>query len=66
MTDFPALTGLQEANGLEMGRILQSNHACTDICHPIASEMQKNLVQYTIENDLKVGFMTDEFTCWVP
>jgi hypothetical protein len=62
MTDLPALIGLQDAIGLEMGRILQSNHACTDICHLIASEMQKNLVKYIIENDLKVGFMIDEST----
>jgi hypothetical protein len=39
MTDLPALTGLQEPNGLEMGRILQSNHAYIDICHLTASEM---------------------------
>jgi hypothetical protein len=60
MTDLPAVIGLQEANGLEMGRILQSNHAYTDICHLIASEMRKNLVKYMIENDLTVGFMIDE------
>jgi hypothetical protein len=62
MTDLPALTDLQEANGLEMGHILQSNHACRDICHLIVSEMQKNLVKYIIENNLKVGFMIDEST----
>jgi hypothetical protein len=39
MTDLLALIGLQEANGLEMGCTLQSNHACTDMCHLIASEM---------------------------
>jgi hypothetical protein len=60
MTDLPAFSGLQEANGLEMGRILQSNHACPDICHIIASEMRKNLVKYIIENDPKLGFMIDE------
>jgi hypothetical protein len=62
MTDLPALIGLQEANGLEMGCILQSNDACADICHLIASEMRKNLVKYVIENDLKVGFMIDKST----
>jgi hypothetical protein len=62
MTDLPAMIGLQEANGLEMGCILQSNHACTDICHLIASEMRNNFVKYIIENDLKVGFMIDEST----
>jgi hypothetical protein len=62
MTDLPALIGLQEANELEMGRILQSNHACTDICHLIASEMRKKLVKFIIENDLKIGFVTDEST----
>jgi hypothetical protein len=39
--------------------VLQSNHACTDICHLIASEMRENLVKYIIENNLKVGFMID-------
>jgi hypothetical protein len=62
MTDLPPLIGVQEANGLEIGRILQSNHACTDICHLIASEMRKNLVKYIIGNDLKVGIITDEST----
>jgi hypothetical protein len=33
MTDLLALIGLQEANGLEVGRILQFNHAYTNICH---------------------------------
>jgi hypothetical protein len=42
--------------------ILQSDYACTDICHSIASEMRKNFVKYIIENDLNVGFMTDEST----
>jgi hypothetical protein len=62
VTHLPALIGLQEANGLEMGRILQSNHACADICHLIASKMRKNLFKYVIENNLKVGFMIDEST----
>jgi hypothetical protein len=62
MTDLPALTSFREANGLEMGYSLQSNHACTGICHLIASEMRKNLVKYITENDLEVGFMIDEFT----
>jgi hypothetical protein len=62
MTDLPALIVVQEANGLEMGRILQSNHACTDICHLIASEMRQNLLKYIIENDQKVSFMIDEST----
>jgi hypothetical protein len=62
MTVLPALIDLQEANGLEMGHILQSNHALTDICHLIVSKMQKNLVKYIIENNLKVGFMIDEST----
>jgi uncharacterized protein YqiB (DUF1249 family) len=62
MIDIPSLIGLQEANGLKMERILPSNHACTVICHLTASEMRKNLVKYITENDLKVGFMTDEST----
>ena len=60
MTDLAALIDLQELNGLAMGRILQSNHACTDICDHIADEMRKKLVKYIIDNDLKIGFMIDE------
>jgi hypothetical protein len=48
-TDLAALTDLQELNGLAMGRILQSNHACTDICDHIADEMRKKLVKYIID-----------------
>jgi hypothetical protein len=40
MTDLPALTDLQEACGLEVRLILESNHTCTDICHFTDSEMQ--------------------------
>jgi hypothetical protein len=60
MTDLLALIDLQEADGLEMGHILQSNHACTDICHLIASEMRNNLVKYTVEKKQKVGFVIDK------
>jgi hypothetical protein len=43
------LIDLQELNGLAMGHILQSNHACTDICDHIADEMRKKLVKYIID-----------------
>jgi hypothetical protein len=44
MTDLPAMIDLQEANGLEMGRILQPNQACTVICHLIDNEIRNNLI----------------------
>jgi hypothetical protein len=47
VTALAAMTDLQELNGLAMGRILQPNHACTDICDYIADEMRKKLVKYT-------------------
>jgi hypothetical protein len=62
MADLPTLIGLQEANGLEIGQILEFNHACTDSCQLIARVMPKNLVKYTTQNDLGVGFMTDDST----
>jgi hypothetical protein len=43
-----------------MGRVLNCDHACIDICHVIASELRKNLARYIIEDDRNVGFMIDE------
>jgi hypothetical protein len=62
ITVLPALTGLQEATVLEMGRILQSNNAYTDICHLIASAARMNLGKYIIETELKIGFTIDKST----
>jgi hypothetical protein len=52
MTDLPALLDLKEANGLEMGRVLQ--------CHLIASKMRKDLVNHTIGYDIKVRLIIDK------
>ena len=61
-SDLKELILLQVENGLDMGRILQSNHACADIVYHISNEMRTKLVKYILNNDNKVGFMIDEST----
>jgi hypothetical protein len=62
VTDLPTLIGLQEADGLEVGRALQSNRICTDTCHLTASDMRKDLVKYKPESDPKVDLTVDQST----
>lgn len=45
-----------------MRRSLESNFACRDVYHFIASETRNTLVKYITENDINVGFMIDEST----
>ncbi|XP_065671985.1 E3 SUMO-protein ligase KIAA1586-like [Hydra vulgaris] len=61
-SDLKELILLQVENGLDMGRILQSDHACADIVYHISNEMRTKLVKYILYNDNKVGFMIDEST----
>uniref|UniRef100_H3AY60 HAT C-terminal dimerisation domain-containing protein n=1 Tax=Latimeria chalumnae TaxID=7897 RepID=H3AY60_LATCH len=55
-SDLPVVLDLQKANGLDVVRILQSDHSCADIMCHIAKSMR------FISNDLKIGFMIDEST----
>ena len=61
-SDLKELILLQVENGLDMGRILQSDHACADIVYHISNEMRTKLVKYILHNNNKVGFMIDEST----
>ncbi|XP_065640484.1 E3 SUMO-protein ligase KIAA1586-like [Hydra vulgaris] len=56
------ITKYQVENGLDMGRILQSDHACADIVYHISNEIRTKLVKYILHNGNKVGFMIDEST----
>nr|XP_047139105.1 E3 SUMO-protein ligase KIAA1586-like [Hydra vulgaris] len=61
-SDLKELILLQVENGLDMGLILQSDHACANIVYHISNEMRPKLVKYIIHNDNKVGFMIEEST----
>uniref|UniRef100_H3A966 HAT C-terminal dimerisation domain-containing protein n=1 Tax=Latimeria chalumnae TaxID=7897 RepID=H3A966_LATCH len=61
-SDLPVVLDLQKANGLDVGRVLQSDHSCADIMCHIAKSMRRKLVESVISNDLKIGFMIDEST----
>ncbi|RXM99424.1 hypothetical protein EOD39_11558 [Acipenser ruthenus] len=61
-TDLPVLLNLQSENGLDVGRVLQSDHSCADITDHIAKSMRRKLVESVISEDLKIGFMIDKST----
>jgi hypothetical protein len=56
------LVDLQESNGTNMGRILQTNKSCVDICDFIGSEMHSKLIKFIIDNNLKFSILVDECT----
>lgn len=53
---------LQGQNGLDMGSMLFSHHACCNIIKFIASDMSKKLVQFLLMNDVPFSLMMDEST----
>lgn len=53
---------LQKQNGLEVGSMLFSHHACANIIKSISSVMSKKLLQYLITNDTPFSLMMDEST----
>lgn len=53
---------LQQQNGLELGNMLFSHHACSNIITFIASDMSKKLLQYLIHTDAPFSLMMDEST----
>lgn len=52
----------QEMNGLNMGRILHSNAACSHIQQHIATNMKKKLLEKILTCAPKIGLMLDEAT----
>lgn len=61
-TDHPSLIDLQQANGMDMGVLLQSRQVGGDICEFIGTEMQKKLAAQIVSSNEKVAIMIDEST----
>jgi hypothetical protein len=61
-SDHPDLVALQQINGLNMGRILQSNVVCADIIDHIADDMRSNLCNFVRERKCHVSILIDEST----
>lgn len=53
---------LQVTNGLKMGQMLFSHQSCSNICTFIASEMQKKLVEFVIQQSTPFSLLLDEST----
>lgn len=61
-TDLPFDIQLQKLNGLDMGRILHSDHACADIASHIAIEMKTKITNFLVKNNFKISVLIDEAT----
>lgn len=61
-SDLPKLIDLQIYNGLEMGRILQTDKSCSSIVDHIAIEMRKTICKDIIEFQRKICVIVDEST----
>jgi hypothetical protein len=61
-TDLPADVEVQELNGLDMGRVLDSKFSCTNIIDHMAQEMRKKIVQHLLGNNIKMSVLVDEST----
>lgn len=58
----PDIVELQEMNGLDVGNMLFSHHACGNIIKFIASDMSTKLLRYVLKNDVPFALMLDEST----
>lgn len=61
-SDHPKLIDLQIYNGLNMGRILQSDKSCSNIVDHIAIEMRKKVCNEIIHQQRKLCVIVDEST----
>ncbi|KAK5647935.1 hypothetical protein RI129_002827 [Pyrocoelia pectoralis] len=61
-TDLPLDVDLQMLNGVNIGRILQSDHSCANIACHIANEMRKTILKKMVENKSKLALLIDEST----
>lgn len=61
-TDMPKLVDLHVNNGLEMGRILQTDKACSNIVDHICSEMRKKIFKDIVDNRRKLCITVYEST----
>jgi len=56
------LTDLQELNGFDMGRILQTNVSCFNIIDNLALEMRRKIAMDIVKNNRKICILVDEST----
>ncbi|XP_008189972.1 uncharacterized protein LOC103311913 [Acyrthosiphon pisum] len=61
-TDMSKLVDLYVNNGLEMGRILHTDKACSNIIDLISLEMRKKICKDIVENGKKLCIIVDEST----
>uniref|UniRef100_H3A963 Uncharacterized protein n=1 Tax=Latimeria chalumnae TaxID=7897 RepID=H3A963_LATCH len=61
-TDLPIDVDVQELNGLNMGRVLQSDKVCADIIDHISAEMRRKVLSNIQEKRTKISVMVDEST----
>ena len=57
-----ALIELQKRNGLDMGRMLFSDHSCSNSIKFIADSMQRKLIKFILETELYFSILVDEST----
>lgn len=57
-----ALVEMQKMNGVDMGKVLFSNHSCGNIITYIAQSMVKKLVEFVLESDSYFSILLDEST----
>ena len=62
LSELSRLVQLQEANGLDIGKILTSHQSAANIAEHIANEMRSNLVSHILNSDTKISVMVDEST----
>jgi len=60
--DMPKLIDLQALNGVNMGRVLQTNKSCANIVDHISNEMRLKICKDIIENNRKLCIVVDEST----
>jgi hypothetical protein len=60
--EFETEIDVQIMNGLDMGRILHSNVACSNIVHHISDEIKSDLINGLIKSDSKFSLLLDEAT----
>lgn len=58
--DMPKLIDLQALNGVNMGRVLQTNKSCAIIVDHISNEMRLIICKDIIENNRKLCIVVDK------
>lgn len=61
-SDHPELLDLQGANGINVGRVLQSNVTCTEIIDCIAKTMKERLLTHMRNSQAPFSILIDEST----